>query len=264
MPSPGPIEIDRDGAVYYVDAHRARVGKVAADGRRVWEIDGSEWGGEGFLAPGWLALTTGLDLYVLDTGRRKIFQVRTGGEIVGVLAAEDLTDPRAAAVTAAGRLVVYDAAATEVTVRSPSGGILWSFRPQGFRSRTRIGLRLIGGEEEICLYARGSSTVRIYHLMGGLKRTWKPSRPGGGAIRVGSVDFDAAGRAAVLENGRPGLFLFDPLGNPIADLGPALEEAGYAGPGEVRWRDGTLYLSDPGRGNVYGISVPSPRNRSSP
>ena len=253
---PGPIEVDRDGAVYYIDTHNARVGKVTPDGRSLWEIDGREWGGEGFLDPRSIALATGLDLYVLDAGRRQIFRVRAGGEIVGVVAGEGLSDPRALAATGTGRLGVYDGETSEVSVRSNAGGVLWAFPPRGFRSRTRIGLRLIGGEEEICLFTRGAKTLRIYHFMGGLKRTWKPAPPGGASVRGGSVDFDDGGRAALLEENRPGLLLYDRLGNPIADLGSVLEAIGCSGRGEIRWRGNTIYVSDPAGGSVFEIAVP--------
>jgi hypothetical protein len=261
--SPESIEIDRNGDIYVVDSHNARLGKVGRDGRLAWEIDGREWGGEGFLKPGTIGVSSGLSLYLLDTGRREIFRISSRGEVLGVIEEDSLADPRALAETERGKLVIYDAETAEVSVWGPTGGVLWSFRPSGFRSRSRVGMVLLG-EEDICLYTRGSKTMRIYHFMGGLKRVWKPVLPDGSEPRIWSVDFDAGGRAGILDTDHPGLYTFDPLGNPPLDLSDLLKEIDFEGPGEVCWHQEALYLSDSRGGKLYEIRIPAARSGSSP
>jgi hypothetical protein len=254
--APEFIGVDSEGNLYIAETHGATIGKWSPDGRILWEIDGREWGGDGFLAPGSIGVSSSLNLYLLDVGRREIFRLSDRGEILGIVQAGDLSDPRAIALTRTGKLVVYDGSTTKISVIAPTGSVLWSFRPEGFRSRKQVGMTVVD-EEELCLYTRGANSLRIYHFMGGLKRIWKPTLPGGKGVRISSVDFDKDGRAIILDSDLPGLFVFDGLGNLLFDISDSLEEIGFKGPGDVRkWGD-TIYVADVRGGRVFKIEIPS-------
>ncbi len=253
--TPEFIDVDREGNIYIVDSHNGKLEKVNAGGDVVWRVDGSEWGGDGFLHPGSISVADGFDLYLLDIGRRKIFRLNERGEVLGVVSGEGLSDPKAIALTESGKLVVYDGLAAEISVFSTSGDLLWSFKPVGFRARNRVGL-VVRNEEELCLWTRGSGRIRIYHFMGGVKRTFEPMMPDGTALKVSSVDFDAAGRMLVLDSGMPGLFAYDRLGNLLLDMSEPLRDSGFAGPGEIRSRGRSLYVADVRGGKVLEMRAP--------
>ena len=253
--SPESIEIDSWGNLYVIDSHGATLRKLNPEGRLLWEINGREWGGDGFLVPRSIGVSSGLNLYLLDVGRREIFRLSDRGEILGVVLAGHSANPRAIALTETGKLVVYDGSITELSVIAPTGNVLWSFRPEGFRSRSHVGMAVMD-EEEICLYTQGSKSLRFYHFMGGLKRVWKPTLPHGGRLKVSSVDFGDDERAFILDNDIPGLFIFDALGNLLFDISETLEVMGFKGPGEVRrWGD-AIYVADVRGGQVFVVEIP--------
>jgi len=254
---PESIEADREGNLYVIDAQGASLMKYGPDGVSSWRIDGGEWGGGGFLMPREIGVSSGLLIYLLDIGRREIFQINNRGEIIGIVAEERVEDPRAIAMAGSGKLVIYDGSTSEVSILSPTGSLLWSFQPAGFHGRSRVRMAL-KGEEELCLYTRGSAILRIYYFMGGLKRAWEPVLPGGEKLlSISSVSFDEQGRAYVLDDRLPGLFLFDGLGNLLLDMRESLKDVGFEGPGDVRPSGSFLYLADTRKGSIFRFPIPS-------
>jgi hypothetical protein len=254
--SPEHIQVDDRGNLYVIDSHDTRLAKLDLDARVAWEVDGREWGGEGFLVPNAIGVSSGINLYLLDIGRREIFRLNSLGEIVGVVSTPGLEDPRAIALTETGKLVVYDASSVEMAVFSSSGTLLWSFRPEGYRSKRNVGM-VIRGEEELGLYVKGGDVLRLYHFMGGLKKILKPKLPKEKQLKISSVDFGREGRVCILDGERPGLYLFDSLGNLLADLSGSLRAMGFEGPGSIqRWGE-SLYISDVRGGRIYELKVPA-------
>ncbi len=253
--SPEHIQVDARGNLYVIDSHDTRLAKLDLDYHVIWEVDGREWGGDGFLIPYSIGVSSGLNLYLLDIGRREIFRLNSLGEIAGIVSETGLEDPRAIALTETGKLVVYDASSVEVAVYSASGILLWSFRPEGYRSKRNVGM-VVRNEEELCLYVKGDGALRLYHFMGGLKKVLKPKLPGGNRLKISSVDFGRDDKVCILDGERPGLYLFDGLGNLIADLSGSLHAMGFQGPGEIRrWGD-AIYISDVRGGKIYELKVP--------
>ncbi len=253
--SPEHIQVDSQGNLYLIDTHEHRLAKLDHDFHVIWEVDGREWGGDGFLVPYSIGVSSGLNLYLLDIGRREIYRLNRLGEIVGVVSEAGLEDPRAIVLTDTGKLVVYDASSVEVAVYSSSGPLLWSYRPEGYRSKRNVGM-VVRNEEELGLYVKGDGALRLYHFMGGLKKVLKPKLPEGNRLKISSVDFGREGRVCILDGEKPGLYLFDGLGNLYADLSGSLHAMGFQGPGEIRrWGD-AIYISDVRGGRIYELKVP--------
>jgi DNA-binding beta-propeller fold protein YncE len=230
------------GGFLVTDAGNSRVQYLDEAGRFRWEAGGAGTD-EGTLERPVAIAASGLEILVLDTGRKQVLQFHARGEYLGVVlafTAPDVerrvgeVDPRGIALDRSGNLIVTDREGDRLLVFAANRDLLYEAGgfgdgAQQFEDPEGV----VTSATRIFVADSGNGRVQVLNPQGRFQESWP--LPGGG--RPAGLATDAEGRLLVTDAGRSRVLVFDAKGHVIAEAGVA-----GAGPAELSGPAGVCAL----------------------
>jgi len=214
------------------------------DGQRQWRTDGTETGETGFLFPGMIASSRGLNVFVVDSGLRKIFKFDRRGAFAGYLVNQSVENPSCIAQGEGGELYIYDNTSWELTCVETKGTLRWKVKPWKLTGEV-TSMRLADGG--IHLLVPGESTIYSYGKFGEYIRSVR--------LDCSPVAFwpGSDGRLYVCTKDGS-VMIYDTLYNPLITI-DSLEGKKLESPCDLFLSGNRLYLLDCGTQTVHEITI---------
>lgn len=206
------LDLDPQGRLVALDSEEGAIWRFSDEGRQIEKIDLS---GLGLFGPRDLAVGSGGEIYVVDTGGSRLVKLDAAGKFITAwgtrgTAPDQFVEPSGVAIDGEGNVLVTDASNGRVQKFDPAGKLLaiWPITGQGGADGSRIA---VASDGRIFVTDSHNNRVLELNIVGQVVRIWGRGGIKGGEFRLPTgIAADAQGNVYVADTGNHRVQKFAP------------------------------------------------------